>query len=134
MTCEPVYCAGAGRSTYSGRAMLAGTGRRGEIVPGSSVPSGAVEVPVLMGGESRSGSRGPRALPGATAGATRQDACMSTQWFYDTSTGQVQELEHKGSRRTCWAPTPRARSRAGLERAKARTEENDRRDREEDDW
>ena len=33
---------GAGRSTYSGRAMDAGTGRRGLMMPGVSVPTGAV--------------------------------------------------------------------------------------------
>ena len=34
LTSGPSNGAGAGRSTYSGRAMLASTGRRGEIVPG----------------------------------------------------------------------------------------------------
>ena len=34
-TSEPVNGAGAGLSTYSGRAMFAGTGRRGEILPGA---------------------------------------------------------------------------------------------------
>ena len=41
-TSGPSKRRGAGRSTYSGRGMDAGTGRRGPIVPGTSVPSGAV--------------------------------------------------------------------------------------------
>ncbi|GAB3454018.1 SPOR domain-containing protein [Kineococcus endophyticus] len=60
---------------------------------------------------------------------------MSTQWFYDTSTGQVQELEHKGQQKDLLGPyATREEAEQALERAKARTEENDRRDREEDDW
>ena len=40
LTSLPVNGAGAGRSTYSGRAMESGTGRRGEIAAGAI----AVEV------------------------------------------------------------------------------------------
>jgi hypothetical protein len=35
LTSLPVYAAGAGRSTYSGRGIEAGTGRRGEIAAGA---------------------------------------------------------------------------------------------------
>ncbi len=38
LTSGPVYGAGAGRSTYSGRAIDAGTGRRGETTPGATLP------------------------------------------------------------------------------------------------
>ncbi|WP_432541032.1 SPOR domain-containing protein [Kineococcus sp. SYSU DK002] len=60
---------------------------------------------------------------------------MGTQWFYDTSTGQVQELERKGQAKDLLGPyASREEAEQALARAHARTEENDRRDREEDDW
>ncbi|MEZ0490835.1 hypothetical protein AB2L28_01105 [Kineococcus sp. TBRC 1896] len=60
---------------------------------------------------------------------------MSTQWFYDTSTGRVQELERKGQQKDLLGPyATREEAEHALERARARTAENDRRDREEDDW
>ncbi|GAA0304816.1 SPOR domain-containing protein [Kineococcus aurantiacus] len=60
---------------------------------------------------------------------------MATQWFYDTSTGQVQELERKGQGKDLLGPyATREEAEHALEKARARTEENDRRDREEDDW
>ena len=37
LTSGPVYFAGAGWSTYSGRGMSAGTGRRGETAPGATL-------------------------------------------------------------------------------------------------
>src|SRR5689334_20151604 len=37
LTSDPVSRAGAGRSTYSGRTMEAGTGRRGETTPGATL-------------------------------------------------------------------------------------------------
>ena len=39
-TSGPVNGAGAGLSTYSGRGMCAGTGRRGEILPGAMAVTG----------------------------------------------------------------------------------------------
>jgi hypothetical protein len=60
---------------------------------------------------------------------------MATQWFYDTSTGQVSELEHRGRNTDLLGPyATRAEAEQALATAQARTDENDRRDREEDDW
>ena len=37
LTSEPVYFSGAGLSTYSGRAIVEGTGRRSVTVPGATL-------------------------------------------------------------------------------------------------
>ena len=49
LTSGPVKGAGAGRSTYSGRAMPAGTARRGLTTPWTRVPRGALVVGVVDG-------------------------------------------------------------------------------------
>ncbi|PRY17395.1 hypothetical protein [Kineococcus rhizosphaerae] len=60
---------------------------------------------------------------------------MATQWFYDTSTGTVQELEKKGQQKDLLGPyATREEAENALATAHARTEANDARDREEDDW
>lgn len=60
---------------------------------------------------------------------------MAKEWFYDTSTGQVQELERKGQQKDLLGPYPTRRdAEQALEKARERTEANDRRDREEEDW
>jgi hypothetical protein len=60
---------------------------------------------------------------------------MATQWFYDVSTGRVQELEQRGRNTDLLGPYPsRAEAQQALDKARQRTEDNDRRDREENDW
>ncbi|MFD0483863.1 hypothetical protein ACFQ46_14770 [Kineococcus sp. GCM10028916] len=60
---------------------------------------------------------------------------MATQWFYDVNTGEVQELEKRGQNKDLLGPyASRAEAQHALESARARTEENDREDREENDW
>lgn len=60
---------------------------------------------------------------------------MAKEWFYDTSTGQVQELERKGQQKDLLGPyATRRDAEQALEKARERTEANDRRDREEEDW
>ncbi|WP_041292186.1 hypothetical protein [Kineococcus radiotolerans] len=60
---------------------------------------------------------------------------MTTQWFYDVRTGEVQELERKGPNRDLLGPyASREEAQRALDTARARTEEDDRRDAEEDDW
>jgi hypothetical protein len=60
---------------------------------------------------------------------------MATQWFYDVNTGEVQELERKGRDKDLLGPYPtREAAQHALDTARARTADNDRRDREEDDW
>ena len=60
---------------------------------------------------------------------------MATQYYYDVSTGQVQEVERKGQAKDLMGPyATREEAVHALEAARRRTEENDRRDREEDDW
>jgi hypothetical protein len=60
---------------------------------------------------------------------------MATQWFYDVNTGEVQELEKRGQNKDLLGPyASRAEAQHALETARQRTEENDRKDREENDW
>jgi hypothetical protein len=60
---------------------------------------------------------------------------MTTQWFYDVRTGEVQELERKGQNKDLLGPyASRDEAQSALDTARARTAENERRDREEDDW
>ncbi|WP_380157142.1 hypothetical protein [Kineococcus sp. R86509] len=60
---------------------------------------------------------------------------MATQWFYDVNTGEVQELEKRGQNKDLLGPyASRAEAQHALESARARTEENDRKDHEENDW
>ncbi|NAZ77196.1 hypothetical protein GTQ99_17460 [Kineococcus sp. T13] len=60
---------------------------------------------------------------------------MATQYYYDVSTGRVQEVEHKGQAKDLMGPyATREEAADALRAARLRTEENDRRDREEDDW
>ena len=60
---------------------------------------------------------------------------MATQWFYDVSTGEVQELEERGRNADLLGPyATRAEAQHALESARQRTEDNDRKDREEDAW
>ncbi|WP_432521516.1 hypothetical protein [Kineococcus sp. SYSU DK006] len=60
---------------------------------------------------------------------------MATQYYYDVSTGEVQELERKGQAKDLMGPyATREEAAHALESARRRTEENDRRDREEEEW
>jgi hypothetical protein len=60
---------------------------------------------------------------------------MATEWFYDVNTGEVQELEKRGQNKDLLGPyASRAEAQHALESARARTEENARKDREENDW
>jgi len=60
---------------------------------------------------------------------------MAKQWFYDTSTGAVQELERKGQGKDLLGPyATREEAQHALELARARTEAEDERDRAEEEW
>ncbi|WP_432564370.1 SPOR domain-containing protein [Kineococcus sp. SYSU DK003] len=60
---------------------------------------------------------------------------MAKEYWYDTSTGQVQELEKRGQQKDLLGPyTTREEAEHALERARARTAAEDERDREEEDW
>ena len=60
---------------------------------------------------------------------------MATEWFYDVNTGEVQELEKRGQNKDLLGPYgSRAEAQSALDTARQRTADNDRKDREEDDW
>jgi len=63
------------------------------------------------------------------------DSGTTGEYYYDVSTGEVQQVEGRGQAKDLMGPYPSAdAAREALTRARARTEANDARDREEDDW
>jgi hypothetical protein len=63
------------------------------------------------------------------------DSGATGEFYYDVSTGEVQQVEKRGQAKDLMGPYDSAdAARAALAQARARTEANDARDREEDDW
>lgn len=59
----------------------------------------------------------------------------SGEYYYDVSTGEVQQVESRGQAKDLMGPYASAdEARSALARARARTEANDAEDREEEDW
>jgi len=59
----------------------------------------------------------------------------SGEYYYDVSTGEVQRVERRGQAKDLMGPyTSAEAARSALAQARARTEANDAKDREEDDW
>lgn len=57
------------------------------------------------------------------------------EYYYDVSSGEVQQVERRGQAKDLMGPYPTAdAARSALAQARARTEANDAADREEDDW
>ncbi|MGI4894662.1 MAG: hypothetical protein ACRYF3_06090 [Janthinobacterium lividum] len=60
---------------------------------------------------------------------------MAGDFYYDVTSGQVQEVEKRGQAKDLMGPYPtREAAQHALEGAKARTQANDAADRAEEDW
>ena len=60
---------------------------------------------------------------------------MASEFYYDVATGEVQQVERRGQAKDLLGPYPTwEAARDALASARARTEANDAKDREEDDW
>lgn len=126
LTSGPVYRAARGWSTYSGRGIPGGTGRRGLIAPGVRVPGGAVEAVDMTG------SLGGWAL-GTVRGMDDRDGSTIPRYWYNTVTGQVEEDAGRSKVKDLLGPyATREEAERALEKVKERNEAWERDG--DDDW